>query len=193
MVILYDYMLTSDHEGFWFSIPSIHDALPPETSGAFIQRALDALIAESLVEQGGSDNAKRDLFALTEKGIRSTEELIELRGLKVEDYEPAPDADHILSRLHEPAKHESINEGIVQLRAEIEKSNSFDAELGGNGDLVQSEIEAASTLMSASRVRVSKLKALLIPALRALAKTFANQSIGELAKRLLALLLGLDN
>ncbi|KWV95920.1 hypothetical protein [Erythrobacter sp. AP23] len=193
LLILYDYMLTSDHEGFWFSIPAITEALPPSASGAFVQRSLDALIAEKLVEQGGSDVLKSDLFALTEHGIAKAESLIEERGVDIDDYEPAPDADLILSRLHEPEKFSAVAENLKMLGREIDKSNSFAEETAENDDLIRGEIEAANTLMTASRVRVSRLRALVLPTLRYLAKTFADKSIGELATRLIALLIGLDS
>ena len=193
LIVLYDYMLTSDHEGFWFSIPALQEALPPDVPGAFVQRALDALIDEELVEQGGSATLAKDLFALTENGISRSEDLIEERGVTIEDYEPAPESDLILSRFHDPDRHGAVSEAIELLKAEIVKSNSFDETLSGNGDLVEGELDAAATLMSAQRVRVSKLKALLLPALKLLAKTFSTQAIGELAKQLIALIIGLDS
>ena len=192
MLILYDYMLTSDHEGFWFSIPSIQEALPAEVSGAFTQRALDALIAEKMIEQGGSDVLKKDLFALTEHGIKAAEDLLEKRGLEIEEYEPAPDFDQILSRIHHPDEHAALVDGLSELRKEIGKSNSFETILDGSGDLVEAELSAASTLVSAERFRVTRLKSLILPTLRYLTKKFADQTIGDVAKRLVALLLGLD-
>ena len=193
LLILYDYMLTSDHEGFWFDIPSITEALPPSASGAFVQRALGALIAEKLVEQGGSDVFKPDLFALTEHGIAKAESLIEERGIEVDEYEPAPDADLILSRLHEPEKFAEVVDTLKELESEIEKSNSFATETDENDDIIRGEIKAANTLMTATRVRVSRLRSLALPTLRYLAKTFGDKSIGELATRLIILIIGLDN
>ena len=192
LLILYDFMLTSDHEGFWYGIPAIQEALPPTASGAFLQRALDALMDEKLVEQGGSDVLKKDLFALTEHGIRAAEELLEKRGIKIEEYEPAPDSDLLLTRIDNPEVHTALNEGLEKLKVEISRSNSFDLEVDGNGDLVESDINAAVTLMSAQRVRISRLMAILLPTLRYLVKKFADQSIGEIAKKLIALLLGME-
>ncbi len=193
LLILYDYMLTSDHEGFWFGIPAIQEALPPNASGAFLERVLGGLITEKLVEQGGTDLLRKDLYALTEHGIREAETLLERRGHSVDEYEPAPDSDLILSRIHNPKAHSEVSQGLADLKAEIEKSNSFDSELDGDGDLVETEIAAATTLLTAERVRVSRLKALIVPTLRYLAKKFADQAIGELAKRLIVLIIGLDN
>lgn len=193
LLILYDYMLTSDHEGFWFGVPAIAEALPANVSGAFVQRALESLIDSGLVEQGGSDPLADDLFALTESGIRIAENLIEKRGIPVEEYEPAPEADLILSRLHEPAKFEQVAEGLMALGEELKKSNSLAEETNEQDDLIKGEIEAANTLMLAGRVRVSRLKSLIIPTLRYLSKTFADKSIGELASRLIAIILGLES
>ena len=193
LLILYDYMLTSDHEGFWFSVPSISEALPPDASGAFVQKALDALIAEKLVNQGGTDLIRNDLFALSELGIQAAESLIEENGTAIEDYEPSPESDLLLSRIHEPEKHRKIADNLASLKSEIEKSNSFDSDLNGNGDLISGEVSAANVLMTADRVRVSRLKALVFPALRSLAKTFSDNSIGELARQLIKLILGLDS
>ena len=189
LLILYDYMLTSDYEGFWFSVASIQEGLPADASGAFIQRALDALIADDLVEQGGSSPVANDLFALTQSGITAAENLIEERGIQIEAYDPAPEADLILSRLESPKEFSALATGLQDLKTEIAKSNSFDAELSGNGDLIQTEVEAANVLVSGGSVRLIRLRALILPALRYLAKKFADQSIGDIAKRLIALLL----
>lgn len=192
LVVLYDYMLTSDHEGFWFNIPSLQDALPPTVSGAFVQRALDSLIEEKMVAQGASEPLAKDLFALTDYGISRAEDLIEERGIEIEAYEPAPEVDEILSRLHHPEKFAQVSQGIAELANEVRKNNSLDEETGGNADLIEGELKAADALLEGGRIRVTRLKALILPTLRYLAKKFADQSIGEVAKRLIALLLDVD-
>lgn len=189
LIILYDYMLTSDHEGFWYDIPAIQEALPPDTSGAFVQRALDALISEGLVEQGGSDRFETDLFALSDAGIDSAEKLIEKRGISIESYEPAPELDELLSRVHHPVRFSGVESAILELTDEIKKSNSFETEMDGNGDLVEGELAAANKLLEVGRVRVSRLKGVLMPTLSYLARKFADSTIGELSKRLIALLM----
>lgn len=193
LLILYDYMLTSDHEGFWYSVPAIQEALPADASGAFVHRVLNGLIADQSVEQGGSDVLSKDLYALTERGIREAEGILSRKGLDIENYEPAPESDLILSRIHNPEIHRQVTEGLAELKTAIKLSNSFDREMDGNGDLVEIEFNAASTLLTAERVRVSRLKNLIVPSLKYLAKKFADQTIGELAKRLITLLLGLEN
>jgi DNA-binding PadR family transcriptional regulator len=192
LLILYDYMLTSDHDGFWYSVPAVQEALPTNASGAFVQRALDGLIVEKLVEQGGSDILKKDLFALTDQGIRAAEDVLEKKGSSIEDYEPAPESDLILSRIHNPEAFLEITKGLDDLKTEIQRSNSFANEASDAAELVEAEISAAGTLMGADTVRISRLKSLIVPTLKYLAKKFADQSIGELAKRLISLILGLE-
>jgi DNA-binding PadR family transcriptional regulator len=192
LLILYDYMLTSNHDGFWYSVPAVQEALPTNASGAFVQRALDGLIVEKLVEQGGSDILKKDLFALTDHGIRAAEDLLEKKGCSIEDYEPAPESDSILSRINNSEAFLEIAKGLDDLKIEIQRSNSFANESSDAAELVEAEISAAGTLMDAGTVRISRLKSLVVPTLKYLAKKFADQSIGELAKRLISLILGLE-
>lgn len=191
LLILYDYMLTSDHESFWFNIPAIQDALSSETPGAFVERAVSSLIAAKLVEQGGSNPLRKDLFALTEHGIRQAETLISKAGISVEEYEPAPSADVILTRLENPDEFKSLAEGFQSLRQEIASSNSAAEVLEDDKDVFLTELDAASTMVGSDRVRVSRLNALILPPLRYLAAKFRDQAIGEAAKRLIQLLIGL--
>ncbi len=191
LIVLYDYMLTSDHESFWFNIPAIDEALPVGSSGAFLKRALESLHEQGLIEVGGSDPLADDLYALTDAGISKAEELIEELGLSIEEYEPAPENDLILSRLEERVKFEEIRTSVETLKSEIFASNSFEENSKPQGDLIKIEVSAASELLKGERVRVSRLKVLLLPGLRHLAKTFGDKSIGEIATQLIRLLIGI--
>jgi hypothetical protein len=192
LIVLYDYMLTSDHETFWFSVPSIQDGLPPAASGALTQRAIDSLISDSELEVGSSDGVSKDVYALTELGIASAEAVIEQRGVSIEDYEPAPSADVILSRFSDPAIHSELNSQIGELKRELETSNSVAAVLGDDRDLITEEVDVAVQFAAKDRLRVARLQALILPTLRFLAEKFAGQAIGELAKRLVQFLIGLN-
>jgi hypothetical protein len=189
LIVLYDYMLTADHEGFWFSLPAIMEGLPADVSGAFVQRALDALIDEDAVEQGGSSPVEKDLFALTNDGIEQAEKAIEANGIDVETYSPAPDADLILSRASNPEIFAVLTNEVKSLKLQLGESNSLYDDDGKTGLLIKAEIDAADALIAPGEVRVFRLKALIVPALRYLVKKFADQSIGEAAKRLLTLLI----
>jgi hypothetical protein len=191
LIVLYDYMMTSDHETFWFSIPSIQEAIS-ETSGAFIKLAVDALTDDGLLEEGSSDGVDKDIFALTRKGIASAEKAIEERGISIEDYAPAPDADVILSKLVDPDNHKKLNDDVKALAKELAASNSVGQELGDDRELIKGEIEAASTLVQQDRFRVGRLRALIMPTLKYMADKFSGQAIGEMAKALVHLLTGLS-
>ena len=126
LIVLYDYMLTSDHESFWFNIPAIEEALPAGSSGAFLKRALESLHEQGLIEVGGSDLLETDLYALTDAGISKAEDLIEEMGVSIEAYEPAPENDLILSRLEDRVKFEQIKASVENLKEELSTSNSFE-------------------------------------------------------------------
>jgi DNA-binding PadR family transcriptional regulator len=190
-LVLYDYMLTSDHESFWFSVPEIREALSDDASGAFVRRALDALIAQGLVEHGVGGESNSDIYALTQQGIQAAERLLEERGQKVRLYSPAPSVDRILTRVHDAKEHEELEDGFKELGKAIRENNLVSSELGDAKDLIEAEVGAAQYLTSKERFRVARLKALIIPTLRFLADKFFGQAIGELAKRLIALLLSL--
>ena len=190
-LVLYDYMLTSDHESFWFSIPEIRQALPEEASGAFVRRALDALISENQVERGIGGEPEGNIYALTEKGIQSAERLLEERGQKVRMYSPAPTVDRILSRIHDEKEHAELAEGFKELREVISKNNLVASELGDVRDIIEVEVNVAQELTSKDRFRVSRLAAFIIPTLRFLAEKFFGHAVGEVAKRLIDLLMRL--
>jgi DNA-binding PadR family transcriptional regulator len=190
-LVLYDYMLTSDHEAFWFGIPEIREALSEETSGAFVKRALDALIDEGEVEEGRGGEPEQDVFALTEDGIQSTERILEERGQKVRLYSPAPSADRILSRIDDENEHKELEKGFKELREAISKNNLVASELGDVRDIIEVEVNVAQELTAKERFRVSRLAAFIIPTLRFLSEKFFGEAVGELAKRLIDLLMRL--
>lgn len=189
LLVLYDYMLTSNHETYWFSLEAIQEALPAEASGAFIHRALSSLVQDDFIELG-DDGEGRDVYALSEEGIEMAEQALEGRGVKVRMYQPSPQADRILSKIDDASLHQQIENGLREIGQEIGKSNSVAEELGDEKDLIANEIEAAHKLSQADRFRLVRLVALIVPTLRYIADKFGGQAIGELAKRMIQLLLG---
>jgi len=188
-IVLYDYMLTSNHETYWFSLEAIQEAMPPEVSGAFIHRALKSLVDDDLIELGG-DGEGTALYALSEDGIETVEQALEARGVKVRSYQPAPSADRILSQIHDAALHRDIEAGLREIGEEIGKSNSASEELGAEKELIVNEIDVAHQLSQKEKFRVARLVALIVPTLRYIADKFGGQALGELAKRMIQLLLG---
>ena len=192
LIVLYDYMLTSDHETFWFSVPSIQEGLPAGASGALAQRAISSLVKDGDLEAGSSDGVSSDIYALTESGIETAEFSIEERGMSIEEYEPAPSADVILSRFDNPTVHAELNRRILEFKQELDQSNSASEILGGDCDIISSEVEIATQIADKDRIRVSRLQSFILPTLRYIADKFSGQAIGEAAKQLIIFLIGLN-
>ncbi|WP_010185794.1 hypothetical protein [Sphingomonas sp. PAMC 26605] len=195
LIVLYDYMLTADDEAFWYSVPSIREALSPDVSGAFAKRAIDALVEEGSLEEGLSDppGEPKDTitFALTEEGIQSAERVLVRKGWDLADYQPAPDVDRIISRSEEPDLHAMIHDQIRDLATGLSQSNEAGDVLGDHKDLITDELNSAADISSKERFRLQRLTAFLLPTLQFIASKFFGGAIGEAAKQLATLLMKL--
>lgn len=185
---LYDYMLTSDEEAYWFSIPAIRDGLDPVASGAMIRMGLKGLIDDGAVERGHDPDAGVDIFSLTEDGILAAEEAISARGIPLREYSPAPSADLIITRLEDQGKIYKIQETIAEIGKELRENNEVGSKLGGDKDIITNEVAAAQVLVAAGDFRLRRLIALILPALRFLGDKFVGTALGEAAKRLIKIL-----
>lgn len=192
LVVLYDYMLTSDSEQFWFSATQIREGLSESVSGAFFIRALRSLTDGDEIEVGVGDPLGEapdsPIYALSEEGIISAEEILIKKGWTLDDYHPAPSADRIISRIEEPTLHAEIHQGISDLAAAIAKSNEAGDLLGGEKDLIDDELKAATEISSKERFRLKRLAAFILPTLQFIASKFFGSAIGEAAKNLANLL-----
>lgn len=192
LVVLYDYMLTSDHESFWFSTISIRDGLPPDASGAFVARAIDSLTADKLLERGLSDPEREAentvTYALTKDGIVAAERGLEKKGWSLADYSPAPSVDLILSRIDNPELHRKIQEGFAEFEKDVRGSNEIAISLGDQKEIILDEISVAKHITSKDNFRVQRLIAYILPALRFVADKFVGSGVSEAAKRLIELL-----
>jgi hypothetical protein len=102
-----------------------------------------------------------------------------------------PAADRIVSRKDNQEVVQEIEETIDQIEDELLKNNEVGAELGEERDMIAAELEASKTLTKAGSFRLVRLISLLAPALKFLGDKFGGGLIGDLAKRLLQLLLDL--
>jgi hypothetical protein len=189
VLTLYDYMLTSDEEAYWFSIQAIREALEPGVSGALARIALDGLKKEGSVDEGFDDSNLLATFSLTERGILVAEQAIMTRGIDLKEYSPAPSADRILTRLDDLARIQRIEGAISEIGKELRENNEVAAALGEDRDILAGEVAAAEVIVSRERFRRYRLIALLVPTLRYLADKFIGSAVGEAAKRLIKLLL----
>jgi hypothetical protein len=189
VITLYDYMLTSDEEAYWYSISAIREAIAPDISGALARMALKVLNEEDgWVEEGFDDDNKLATFSLNEDGVKAAEKMIEAKGIPLREYAPAPSSDLIISRFEDATKVAQIREAIFDISKELKENNIVGAELGDDKEVLATEIAAAEVLVAKDTFRVRSLIALIVPALRYFSDKFAGSTIGEAAKRLLELL-----
>ncbi len=192
LVVLYDYMLTSDSEDFWYSATQIREGLTDGISGAFFVRALRSLTDGDEVEVGIGDPVGEQpdspIYALTEEGIQSAENILIKKGWSLDDYQPAPSVDRIISRLEEPELHAEIRQKLSDLSAAIAESNEAGDILGDEKDLIDDELNAAKEMSSKERFRLKRLTAFILPTLQFVASKFFGSAIGEAAKNLANLL-----
>ena len=102
-----------------------------------------------------------------------------------------PASDRVVSRHDNRVEVEVVEADTRSLIDEIESNNEISVALGDEKDVVVGELRAAETLISQAAFRVSRLQSLVMPVLQFLAEKFASGAIGELAKRLIAAILGL--
>ena len=187
LMTLYDYMLTSDDDEFFYATNQILENIS-DASGAFVRRALDSLVSDKDVELGGNGEGGR-LYALTDQGIETVEELLTENGISIANYSPAPEMHRLISKAEEPLLHQEIEQTLQKVANHIRESNEVGNALGDSKDLVSGELEAGAVLTSKDRFRLSRLNALILPTLRFLADKFVGQALGELAKQLTNLLM----
>ena len=195
VIVLYDYMLTSDADSFWYSAASIREALATEISGAFFKRALDGLIEDEEVERGVGDPEGEPLntpvFSLTQIGIEAAEQALVRRGWDLSEYQPSPTVDRIISRAGEPELHAQINKQLSDLAAEVRESNEVGEALGDEQEVISDEIDTAVVLTSKPQFRLQRLVAFIVPTLQFIANKFVGSALGEAAKQFVLFLLRL--
>lgn len=102
-----------------------------------------------------------------------------------------PASDRIVTINDNRPTIELLAADIRGLSEELRENNELAFELGDEKELIEGELRAAEILVERPSFRLQRLYYLIVPALRFLAEKFASGAIGEMAKRLLNLLLGL--
>lgn len=103
----------------------------------------------------------------------------------------APASDRIVTLADNRREIEILQSDIRGLSEEVSTNNEVSVELGDEKDLIKGELDAAEVIVSQPSFRLARLAALVLPALRFLADKFASGAIGEMAKRIIAAILGL--
>ena len=102
-----------------------------------------------------------------------------------------PASDRIVTADDNRREVDILQSDIKSLVEEIKTNNEASIELGDEKDLIAGELQAADIIVSQPAFRLARLLSLVLPALRFLADKFASGAIGEMAKRIIAALVGL--
>ena len=102
-----------------------------------------------------------------------------------------PASDRIVLKSDNQPAINAISADLDVIESALATDNLLGADLGDERQLIQGEISAAKTLVKQPRFRSARIVELLLPALKYLADKFSGASIGEVAKRLIQLLLEL--
>jgi hypothetical protein len=102
-----------------------------------------------------------------------------------------PASDRLVTRSDNRLEIEVLEADVRGLVEELESNNEAAVDLGDEKDVIVGELKAAESLVSQPVFRLTRLATLILPGLKFLADKFASGAIGELAKRLIAAILGL--
>jgi VIT1/CCC1 family predicted Fe2+/Mn2+ transporter len=189
ILVLYDYMLSSDEDSYWFSVASIREGMSENVSGALTKIAIDALVAEKFAEEG-HDGDYKPVYALSAKGIGLAEQTLSKAGISVSEYAPAPSADQILSQIADKETAEAISKAVADVRTKFVQSNEAGALDEMDQEIISDELAVGADIASKPIYRLRTLKSVLVPALRFIVEKFSGTSLEEAAKHLIKLLLG---
>jgi hypothetical protein len=167
-----------------------------------IQLALEHLDDDELVSyfiQTSRASINRKGYKYVEDELQKEDSFIALYALQGDEWlgsqtlaqAGVPASDRIVSRSDNQQQIEEIAAGIDELVVELKQDNEVGAALGDDRDLIISEANASKELVRGDRFRVARLAQLLVPALKFLADKFGGGAIGELAKRLVSLIVAL--
>ena len=102
-----------------------------------------------------------------------------------------PASDRVVSRQDNLPQIEEIVTEIDGLIHELKADNEVGSALGDDREILISEASASKELLRSERFRVARLAQLIVPGLKFLADKFGGGAIGEVAKRLVSLILAL--
>jgi hypothetical protein len=102
-----------------------------------------------------------------------------------------PASDRVVTLNHNAPEYKQATEVLPQIIELVRGDNEYGDADPEDKEQRLAELEAGGRLLKAPRARLEPIKALLLPALKYLAKKFADTTIGLLASKALAALLAL--
>jgi hypothetical protein len=106
--------------------------------------------------------------------------------------EAVPASDRVITRKDNLPAVEEIETQFGSIQSSLAADNEVGNALGDEREMLIGELAAAETLTKSKKFRLSKLLSLILPALKFLSEKFSGAAIGEAAKKLVNLLLGLS-
>ena len=182
-------------------VDKLSDQFDIAVGGKRMELALEALEARKLIY-----NSRDGFYTIERKGYSYVEEQLEIDQTIINEYSKfgdhwlerqtlgigdIPASNRIVTRSDNQKEMEEIDNEVSLIQQELNENNEVGDDLGEDKSLIKVELEAAQVITKHNRFRVSSILNLILPALRYLADKFGSAAIGESAKRLIALLLGL--
>ena len=109
-----------------------------------------------------------------------------------DDDDIVPASDRIVSKSDNADAISAIRTDVSAVQTILHQDNEVGDELGDDREIIELELEIADQILQKPRFRLRSLLNWLLPALKFLADKFAGGAIAEIAKRLIAALLGLQ-
>lgn len=173
-----------------------------DLSSKRVELALDRLVESGFVDKSLTSNT----YAITARGYLDVERNLSNGQSGLFQYyqlgddwlqnqtlpiDGVPASNRIVNRGHNSHEISVIESQLDEISEALRSNNELSDSLGEEKDLIQSEIEASKILVKSPNFRLGRLISLLMPALKFLAEKFASGAVGETAKLLITLLLGL--
>ena len=105
--------------------------------------------------------------------------------------EAVPASDRVITRKDNQPTVEAIETQFNAIQSSLATDNEVGDALGDERQILIGEVAAAEALTKSKKFRLGKLLSLILPALKFLSEKFSGAAIGEAAKKLVNLLLGL--
>lgn len=195
--VLFKLFMISQEHSQRVGAPTIAESFDFSVGVRRVELAFSSLAGRELVE-GHETYARIDQkgYALVESELQDSDSFYSQYALTGDDWLSGqkftvggiPAADRVVSKYDNQAELEAIVENLEAIVDELDENNEIGAELGDEKELLKAEIEAGKSLTQNDKFRLRSLVAVLQPALKFLSEKFAGSAIGELAKKLIALL-----
>lgn len=177
-----------------FKSEEIHKLVAGSISHGYVCRILKTLAQDELVSIDTYDESSPLHYTLTDKGIKEAEELWPVHVLLANSTAPddgyvIPSSDGVVRLDHNSAPYQKVREVIEEAKVALAQNNAVGEALGDDKPIAKVEIEVLEKLISQPEFRRNSVLNLARTSLTWIAEKGVGTIIGELAKKLLALII----